>query len=178
MVSPRNEPLPTKIRIALESKLTGTRTAKGGGIYIKSNNRLCNGFRFGGLLLCICLQSLLFHFLGLSIGLLVIGSEKINVIVLLLVSSLFGARSLGLECGNVVCRGFGVVAWERREYGFVAGDVLVPPCCVGMACCRGGGEGFEDDYVGLSRLVSVIYQQCSWNNNSSSKEEGCMSEVC
>jgi hypothetical protein len=100
--------------------------------YIKGDNGFCNSLRFCSFLLRICLQSLLFHSLCLSIGFLVIGTKKINLIVIVFRGGLFSRGCLSLDKRNVVCGGFGLVAGKRREFGFVAGNVFVPPCCVGV----------------------------------------------
>jgi hypothetical protein len=84
--------------------------------YIKGDNGFCNGLRFRSLFLGICFQSLLFYSLSLSIGFLVIGSKKINLIVIFVRSRLFSRRCLGFEDGNVVCGGFCLVTWQRSEF--------------------------------------------------------------
>jgi len=66
--------------------------------------------------------------------LFVVAAKEINVFVILFCGrgsrSLFRPSSLGFEGRDIVCGRFFAVSCEDWVFGFVGGDVVVPPVCV------------------------------------------------
>lgn len=123
------------------------------GLDVEGNDRLADNDGLGGLLGGVVGETLLLEGLGLGINLLVVGSEEINVIIILLSSG--GGRGGGRSRGAVGGGVLGGISGEGLVLGVVGLDVRVPAGGVGVGGSVGGRrEGLEDGDIGLGGGVS------------------------
>lgn len=114
---------------------------------VKGDDGLGGGLGLGGLLGGVLGESLLLELLSLLIDLIVVGSEKVDIIVVLLLSG--GGRSLG-----TVGRGLLGGAGESRVV-LLGSNVLEPSGGVGVLLgVRGRGNGLVDGDVSLRGSVA------------------------
>ncbi|KAL2279417.1 hypothetical protein FJTKL_13487 [Diaporthe vaccinii] len=127
------------------------------GLNIHSHDGLGGGLRLALLLLAVLGQTLLTDTGGLSILLLVVGAEQVDIVVV--ISGGGGLGGVQGDLSDLRAVGgvwLGGIAGEGGELGLVRGDVLVPPGGVGvLGGVRGGGDGLEGGNVGLGGGVAV-----------------------
>lgn len=107
----------------------------------------------------VLLEPLLGQSSLLSIFLLVIGAEKIDILIILLGgrSRRSSSWSLSGDIGTVCGSGLGSITGEGLESIDVAGNVPVPPIDVGVLGSVGSiGDGLVDGNISLSRSISDI----------------------
>ena len=126
---------------------------------VQSDDRLGGNLGLGLLLLAVLGQALLADAGGLGVLLLVVGAEKIDILVLLLLGGGGGLGGVDGHLGDLgAVDGVGLagVAGQGGELVLVRGNVLVPAGRVGVLGGVGGGaQGLEDDGIGLRGGVAV-----------------------
>ena len=134
---------------------------------VKGDNRLSGRLGLAGLLLGVLSETLFADTSSLSVLLLVVRAEKVDIVIILL--SLLGGlggvdgelRGLGAVSGELL----GWVARERGELGLERGDVLVPAVGVGvLGRLRLGLQGLEGLDIGLGRTVALGLSVCCCQN--------------
>lgn len=128
---------------------------------VHGDDRLGSGLGLSGLLASVLGKTLLSYPDGLGILLLVVGTEKVNLVIVLLLGGLLrGLGGVQGELAGVGAVGGVLLGWvtrERRELGLERGNVLVP--AVGVGELLDGGlalEGLEGLDVGLRRSVAAL----------------------
>jgi len=129
------------------------------GLDVQGDDRLGSGLRLASLLCGVLLEALLTNTGVLSILLLVVRAEEVNVVIVLLLSVGSGLGRVDGELrglGAVSSELLGRVTGERRELGLERGDVLVPAVGVGvLGDIRGSLQGLEGLDIGLGRTVAT-----------------------
>lgn len=129
------------------------------GLDVHGDNRLGSGLRLASLLCGVLLEALLTDTGVLSILLLVVRAEEVNIVIVLLLSvgsSLGGVDGELSGLGAVSSELLGRVTRERRELGLEGGDVLVPAVGVGvLGDIRLSLQGLEGLDIGLGRTVAM-----------------------
>jgi len=126
---------------------------------VHGDNRLGSGLRLAGLLGGVLLEALLTDTGVLGILLLVVGTEEIDIIIVIVLSVGSGLGGVDGELsrlGTVGSELLGGVTGERGELGLERGDVLVPAGSVGVLGDLGGSlQGLEGLDIGLGRTVAM-----------------------
>lgn len=129
------------------------------GLDVQGDDRLGSGLDLAGLLCGVLLEALLTDTGVLSILLLVVRAEEVNVVIVLLLSVGSGLGGVDGELSGLRAVGSELLGWvtgERRELGLERGDVLVPAVGVGvLGDVRGSLQGLEGLDIGLGRTVST-----------------------
>ncbi|KAI6761113.1 hypothetical protein HG531_001666 [Fusarium graminearum] len=123
---------------------------------VKSDDGLGDGLGLVLLLLAVLSKALLADASGLSILLLIVATEQVDIVVLLSGGLLSLLRGLGgveghlSGAGTVGAVGSRSITGKGGELALVAGDVLVPSSGVGVALAGGGaGESLEGSNISL-----------------------------
>jgi hypothetical protein len=131
---------------------------------VKGDDGLGGRLNLTLLLLSVLLQALLTDPDGLGILLLVVGAEKVDILIIILSG---GSRGLGGVQGNLsdlrAVGGvwLGGVTGEGLELIGVGSDVLVPSGSVGvLGCVWGGGDSLEGGNIGLGGVVAIVLLDC------------------
>jgi len=129
------------------------------GLDVHGDDRLGSGLRLASLLCGVLLEALLADTGVLGILLLIVGTEKVNIIIVIVLGVGGGLGGVDGELsglGTVGSELLGGVTGERRELGLERGDVLVPAGSVGVLGDLGGGlQGLEGLDIGLGRTVAM-----------------------
>jgi hypothetical protein len=129
------------------------------GLNVHGDDRLGSGLHLAGLLCGVLLEALLTDTGVLGILLLVVGTEEVNIIIVIVLSvggGLGGVDGELSRLGTVGSELLGGVTGERRELGLERGDVLVPAGGVGvLGDLRGRLQGLEGLDIGLGRTVAM-----------------------
>jgi hypothetical protein len=129
-------------------------------LHIHGDDRLGGGLGLALLLLAVLGQALLTDAGSLGVLLLVVGTEKVDVLILLLLSSgggLGGVQGDLSDVGAVDGVGLAGIARQGGELVLVRGDVLVPAGRVGVLGGIGGSaQGLEDDGISLRGGVAAV----------------------
>lgn len=131
------------------------------GLYVHGDNRFGNSLGLGSLLLSVSSKALLTDANSLSILLLVVGAEQVDIIVVLLSSStLGGVDGEVARLGAVGGVGLGGITRESGKLALIRGDVLVPSGGVGVLVGdRRGADGLVDGDISLRGAVAI----CTWS---------------
>lgn len=121
---------------------------------IHGDHRLGGRLGLALLLLLVLSEAALTLSDDLSVFLLVVGAEQVNLIVVL--GSLLGVLGHGHSIGAIGGESLGRVTGKAGELGLVGLDVVVPAVGVGVVL-NGGllGDGLEGDDIGLGRSIAV-----------------------
>lgn len=158
-----------RLYTAEEGKLTP-------GLDIHGDDGLGSDLGLGSLLLAVGSKALLTDAGSLSVLFLIVRAEKVDILLLLLASSLRGLGGVDGDLGDIRAVG-GVggrrVAGEGGELILVGGDVLVPAGSVGVLL--GGGsllQGLEDGNISLGGSVAI--QSCALARACSPRTRACI----
>lgn len=127
------------------------------GLDVHGDNRLGGGLRLASLLCGVLLEALLTDTGVLSILLLVVRAEEVDIVIILLgvLGGLGGVDGKLSGLGAVGSELLGWVTGQRRELGLERGDVLVPAVGVGvLGDLRLSLQGLESLDIGLGRTVA------------------------
>jgi len=127
------------------------------GLDVHGDNRLGGGLRLASLLCGVLLEALLTDTGVLSILLLVVRAEEVDIVIIVLgvLGGLGGVDGKLSGLGAVGSELLGWVTGQRRELGLERGDVLVPAVGVGvLGDFRLSLQGLESLDIGLGRTVA------------------------
>lgn len=125
---------------------------------VKSDDRLGDGLRLGGLLLTVSSETLLTDLGSLSILLLVVTAEQVDIIIILrsLLGGIGGVDGQVSRLRAVGRVSLGGVARESGELALVRGNVLVPSGGVRVLLSVGSLLGsLEDGDISLRGTVTI-----------------------
>lgn len=131
---------------------------------VHGNDGLGGGLGLALLLLAVLGEALLTDAGSLGVLLLVVGTEEVDILILLLGGGGGGLGGVEGHLGDVgAVDGVGLagITGEGGELLLVGGDVLVPTGSVGVLGGIGSGaQGLEDDNIGLGGRVPLEKRLC------------------
>ena len=129
------------------------------GLDVHGDDGLGSDLGLGSLLLGVGLETLLTDLGSLSVLLLVVAAEQVDIIIILLslLGSLGGVDGELALLGAVGREGLGSITGKSGELALVGRDVLVPSGGVGvLGSLRSRLQGLEDGNIGLGGTVAEM----------------------